>query len=189
MRNSFALFLSLVSLGAACGSGTDSQSTSAGSSPASSSAAKGGSLIGADARARCGGFGIAQAAEILGVAASAVTDRSQDITPTARGCEFAAGDRKIGFTLTVEPSIDDAKSALAQMRDTYVTAARAQESATGKKIEEGAYSEIFGVGDEALWSVTNTSMIVRHRNLTILVMLPNDKQTQAAVARKVIESL
>src|SRR4030095_13897067 len=96
----------------------------------------------------CGGFGAVQAAEILGVAAPAVTARSQDVTPTTRGCEFSAGDKKISFSLTVEDSIDDAKKDFQNLRETYVIAARAQESATGKALEEGAYSDILSVGDE-----------------------------------------
>jgi hypothetical protein len=175
----------------ACGNGAGSGTTSsaAGSSPPASTAARSSGLVGADAKARCGGFGTAQAAEILGVTAGAVTERSQDITPTSRGCEFSAGDRKISFSLGLEDSIDDAKKNLENQRESYVMSARTQESATGKKIEEGAYSDILDVGDEAIWSVTNRSLAVRRKNLTILVMSPNDKRVQVAIARKILDSL
>ena len=63
---------------------------------------------------------------------------------------------------------------------------RAQESATGTKAAEGAYSDILGVGEEAVWSNVNGSLAVRQKNITILVMTPNDKATQVKVAQEVL---
>ena len=60
---------------------------------------------------------------------------------------------------------------------------------TGKEIKEGAYSDILSVGDEAIWSITNGAMTVRHKNLIIMVILPDDKRTQAAVATKILGQL
>jgi hypothetical protein len=172
-------------------SGGAAGETSSSAAPAQASAqkpAKGG-LVGAEAKARCGGFGAAQAAEILGVAASAVAPRISDVTPTTKGCEFSAGDKKVSFSLTVADSIEEAKKDLENLRETYVIAARSQESATGRKIPEGAYSDILSVGDEGVWSVTNGAMSIRYKNLEIMVIWPSDKRTQAAVAKKIIDSL
>jgi len=158
--------------------------------PAASQAApKSAGLVTADVKNRCAGFGAAQAAEFLGVPAGSVTERSQDITPTSRGCEFSGGGKKISFSLSLEDSIDDAKRAISNAKETYEISARAQEKTTGKEIKEGAYSEILDLGDEAIWSVTNGAMTVRHKNLTIMVMSPDDKRTQAAVARKILSGL
>ena len=180
----------LLALGACGGDATSDPPSSAATTPVSvNTTAKSAGLVGVDAKARCGGFGTAQAAEILGVGAGAVIERSQDVTPTTRGCEFSAGDKKISFSLTVEASIDEAKRDFENLRETYEIAARAQESATGKKIEEGAYSDILSVGDEGVWSVTNGSMAIRYKNLKIMVLEPSDKRTQAAVATKIIEQL
>jgi hypothetical protein len=190
MRYAIPVFVCVGAL-SACGSGAPeaTKSSGAASSTSAPAATRSSGLVGADTKARCGGFGTAQAAEILGVTASAVTDHSQDITPTSRGCEFRAGDKKIAFSLGLENSIDEAKKSLENMRQAYVISAEAQEKATGRKIEEGAYSEILDVGDEAVWTVTNQSLAVRHKNLTILVMSPNDKRMQVAVARKILEHL
>lgn len=190
MRPVIRVLICLLPL-AACGSGAtgDTTASAGASSSQAPAAARSSGLVGAEAKARCGGFGTAQAAEILGVTAAAVTARSQDVTPTTRGCEFSAGDKKISFTLTVEASIDAAKRDFENLREGYVIAARAQESATGKKIEQGAYSDILSVGDEGVWSVTNGAMAIRHKNLQIMVMAPSDKRTQAAIAAKILERL
>ena len=140
-----------------------------------------------DAKTNCGGFAAAQAAEILGVGAAGIAEQAQDITPTSRGCSYIAGDRKVVFTLTLAESVDEAKRDFANMRDTYTISARAQEKATGKSIPEGAYSDILSVGDEGIWSVTNRSMAIRYKNLEILVMMPEDKRLQAAVAARILE--
>jgi hypothetical protein len=173
-----------------CG-GPAAETASPGGTAASPAQTKtSGRVVGAEAKARCGGFGAAQAAEALGVAATAVTEHSQDITPTSRGCSFSAGDGKtVEFSLSLDRSVDDAERALASLRETYMIAGRAQESATGKPVEGGAYTDILDLGDEAVWSVTNTALTVRYRNLTILVTLPSDKRMQVAVARKILERL
>jgi hypothetical protein len=190
MRYFTPALIGLLAFGA-CGSGASGE-PSPSSTPAvgsSQGSAKSSGLISVDAKARCGGFGAAEAAQILGVAAATVTARSQDVTPTTRGCEFKSGDKAVSFSLTVEDSIDEAKKDFENLRETYVIAARAQESATGKALDEGAYSDILGVGDEGVWSVTNGSMAIRYRNPKIMVLAPNDKRMQAAVAAKIIEVL
>jgi hypothetical protein len=189
MRHAIPLVVGLLTF-SACGSGPGDQATSTGGSatPAATKPAKS-ALIGAETKARCAGFGPAQAAEFLGVAAGAVTEQAQDITPTARGCDFTAGDKKVGFSLGLDESVDDAKRAFESLRETYVMAARIQESAMGKKFEEGAYSDILSLGDEAIWSITNGSLAVRHKNLTIMVMSPSDKRTQVAIARKILDGM
>lgn len=88
---SCALLLGMLALG--CGSNGQSPSSDRPRQPpAASSASAGPALIGRDTLARCAGFGVVNAAEILGVPASAVVDKSQDITPNSRGCGFAHGE-------------------------------------------------------------------------------------------------
>jgi hypothetical protein len=171
-----------------CGSGATGETTPAGNATpgADQKSVQTTGLVTADVKNRCAGFGATQAADILGVPAGSITATSQDITPTARGCEFTGGGKKISFSLSLEASIDDAKRAIENTKETYVISARAQEGATGKEIKEGAYSDILGVGDEAIWSVTNGAMTVRHKNLIIMVMSPDDKRTQAAIATKIL---
>jgi hypothetical protein len=176
----------------ACGCGSNDgqpappQATAEPASPARTSDA-----IGRDALARCAGFGAAHAADLLGVPASALVDKSQDISPNSRGCGFANSDGSsaLMFSLNFDESVDDAKTAFAQMRDTLAIGRRVQDSATGNKSEEGAYSDILGLGDEAVWSSVNYSLAVRHKNITVLVMSPNDKKLQVAIAQKVVQGL
>jgi hypothetical protein len=141
---------------------------------------------------RCGGFGAAQAAELLAVPAAEVEPRVEQVTPTTRGCTFTyRGDqsRQISFSISREDSIEEAQHGFASYRDTVSISSRVQQSATGDKPAEGAYVDILGVGDEAIWSHTNESLAVRRTNLTIIVMRPDDKKQQAAVAQKVIAGL
>jgi len=189
MRHAVLALICMVAAGS-CGRTAEPDTASSATPPAAAATSAGAALVPADAKARCAGFGTAEAAEILGVPPSAVTDRSQDITPISRGCTFRAGDEQaVNFMLRVDDSIEAATSEFAGLKDTYVIAARAQEAATGKKVAEGAFSDILGVGDEAIWSVTNGSLVVRYRNLTILVISPSDKRAQVAIAKKVLEKL
>lgn len=143
----------------------------------------------ADGKSPCAGFGVAQAAELMGVPASEVKENLGNITPSTRSCDFVAGEKRIGFSVTVEESVDAAKRVLENAKETYEMAVRAQEKATGKGIPEGAYSDIVNIEDEAIWSVTNGTILGRRKNVTYQVMFPNDKRGQVAVARKIAEGI
>ena len=95
----------------------------------------------------------------------------------------------MSFSITREDSIEEATHNFASYRETVTISSRVRQSATGEKPAEGAYVDILGVGDEAIWSHTNESLAVRRANLTIMVMSPDDKKQQVAVAQKIIASL
>ena len=141
---------------------------------------------------RCAGFSAAQAAELLAVPAAEVEPHLEQVTPTTRGCTFTYRrdqSRQLSFSITREDSIEEAKHSFASYRETVTIGSRVQQSATGDKPPEGAYVDILGVGDEAIWSHTNGTLAVRRTNLTILVMRPDDRKQQAVVAQKVIAGL
>jgi hypothetical protein len=145
-----------------------------------------------DVANRCAGYGASQAAEFLAVPAAVIEPRFEQVTPTTRGCGFvyrADPTRVVTFSITREDSVDEAKDSFASYRDTVTISSRVQQSATGDKPAEGAYVDILGVGDEAVWSHTNGSLTARRANLTIMVMRPDDRKQQAAVAQKVIAGL
>jgi hypothetical protein len=142
-----------------------------------------------DGKNSCAGFGVAQAAELMGVPASEVKENLGSVTPTTRSCDFVAGDKRIGFTVTVEESVDAARRVLENAKETYEMALRVQEKATGKEIPEGAWSDILNIEDEVIWSVTNGTILGRRKNVTYQVMFPNDKRGQAAVAQKIAEGI
>jgi hypothetical protein len=161
---------------------TSGQESSTGSSP----------VYSAEVVNACGRFTAAQAAEFLAVPAAEVESRFAQVTPTTRGCTYTyRGDqsRQVSFSITREESIEEAKHSFASYRETVTIGSRVQQSATGEKPAEGAYVDILGVGDEAIWSHTNETLAVRRANLTIMVIRPDDKKQQAAVAQKVIASL
>jgi hypothetical protein len=187
MRTIVSVLVYSLALGA-CGQSNDATGERATSAEAPAPAKRSG-LVAADVRTRCAGFGAAQAAEFLGVPASAIAERMEDTTPTARGCQFEAGEKRILYWVSVDDSVEEAERELANLREGYVMSARAQEHTTGKALEQGAYSDILALGDEAIWSATNDTLAVRHKNLRIQVMAPNDKRAQVAVARKILEGV
>jgi len=162
----------------ACSNTSSSTSTSTASTSAASTAP-------ADAKSYCSGFGVAEAAELMGVPASAVKVTLGNITPTARSCDFVAGEKRIGFSVTIEESVDAAKRVIENAKETYEMALRVQEKANGKEIPEGAYSDIMLIEDEAIWSVTNHTILGRRKNVTYQVMFPDDKRGQVDVSRKI----
>jgi hypothetical protein len=185
MRELAALCL-VISCGCKGGS-DDRQPSGAGASQSSTTA-----VHSMEVANRCAGFGAAQAAELLAVAAAEIEPRLEQVTPTTRGCTFTyRGDqtRQVSFSITREETVDEAKASFASYRETVTMGSRTQEAATGKTPAEGAYVDILGVGDEAVWSHTNEALAVRRANLTIMVLRPDGKKQQAAVAQKVIAGL
>ena len=156
--------------------------------PPRSAAGGGGGMATAGTLATCGGFGAAQAAELLGVPASGITDSSSDVTPTLRMCTFSARDASsqiVTFSMSLEESVDEARRTYAQMKANIPIAQHAQESA-GVSSDDSALIEIGGLGDEALWTNVNGALSVRRGNLMIQVMAPRDRKKQIAVADKLL---
>lgn len=184
--------LASLALAAACGRSPGGEAKGGAvpgpTAPPRSAGGGGGGLATAATLASCGGFGPAQAAELLGAPASAITDSSSDITPTLRMCTFSARDassQMVSFSMSLEESVDEAKRTYAQMKDNIPIAQHAQESA-GVSSDDSALVEIGGLGDEALWTSVNGALTVRHGNLTIQVMAPRDRKKQIAVADKLL---
>jgi hypothetical protein len=72
MRHLGFVYVGVLISGACTGGGSNAAppSSSAAAPVSTQQPAKSGGLVGGEAKARCGGFGAAQAAEILGVAAA-----------------------------------------------------------------------------------------------------------------------
>ena len=173
----------------AAGCGTPGREAKGGAGSAGNSqSARAGGLVTAHTVATCAGFGAAHAAELLGVPANGITDSSSDLTPTLRMCTFSNGgaaSQTVSFSMSLEESVDEAKTAYARMKDNISIAERAQKSA-GVHSDDSALIEIGGLGDEALWTNVNGALTVRRANLTIQVMAPRDRKKQIAVADKVL---
>jgi hypothetical protein len=48
------------------------------------------------------------------------------------------------------------------------------------------YSDLFGAGDEAVWTDINGTMTVRRENVTLQFTLPRSKDAQVELAKAVV---
>jgi hypothetical protein len=149
-------------------------------------------MVSADAVKECAGFTPRDAAEILGVPAATLEDRSQDLYDTARSCAYAStADASVGvsFTLVTEESVEDAIGQMQSLRENAGLAKTTIEGVTGATSEESPLKEVEGIGDEAFWMEVNGTLTVRVGNVSILVIAPQDRGQQEEVARRVMEGL
>lgn len=155
--------------------------------PAARSGSSGSDLLTAATVASCGGFGVRDAADLLGVPGATLRDRSNQLGPTLRMCNYGTldGAQLVSFSLSLSQSVTDARRDYAQMKDNIPIAESAQK-ASGVASSDSALIEIGGLGDEALWTNVNGSLTVRRGNLTIQVMAPRDRKQQIAVADKLL---
>ncbi len=133
----------------------------------------------------CVGFTAADAAKILGVPAANLTARSEEVYETLRMCSFTPKNGKgLSFSIAVAKSAKDAKSDMEQLRSHLETAAGT--APFKDKLPKGAYSDISGLGDEAVWTDVNSTLNVRKGNITIQVITPSDKMVQIKIAEAVL---
>lgn len=134
----------------------------------------------------CGGFGAADAAAWLKAPASQVV---RQVTRDAEGrwvCSFSVGNAPpaIAFSLAVAPTPRRAADELERYRDGLAATA---ESARWKgKLPNGVYSDMFGAGDEAIWTDINGTFTVRRQNVTVQFTLPKGKEKQVELGHAVV---
>jgi hypothetical protein len=58
-----------------------------------------------------------------------------------------------------------------------------------KDLPAGAYSDIGGLGDEAIWTDVNGSLTARKGNITVQVLMPRDKGDQIKVVEAFLAKL
>lgn len=137
----------------------------------------------------CGGFTAADAAAWLKAPAGQV---ARQVTRGSDGkwvCSFAVGRSPpaIAFSVAVAGSAKRAAAELERYRDTL---AEASESAAWKgKLPRGIYSELYGAGDEGVWTDINGTYTVRRDNVTVQFTLPKEKDEQVRLAKSVVEKL
>jgi hypothetical protein len=136
--------------------------------------------------AGCGGFTAQDAATVLGAPAAQVTRRVQKVHERLFACSYAVGKGAPGLAFSIEVAASARKAAeeMERYRDSLATAG---ESAPWKgRLPGGAYSDIMGVGDEAVWTEINGALTVRKANVTLQVTMPKGKRDQAQAARAVV---
>ena len=129
----------------------------------------------------CAGFTAEDAASSLGVPAAQVKSNVQESSKGFWLCSFTTAATTGGISISVKIAPDE-KSAVEDMAAYRSHLEVAGEQPQWKSLPKGAYSDIGGVGDEAVWSDINGSLSVRRQALTLQVMQPAGKLEQIKVA-------
>ena len=133
----------------------------------------------------CGGFTTAQAAAWLKAAPAQVT-REVSKSGDKWVCAFSVNrNPAIAFSLAVSPNARRAAADLERYRDDL--AAEGDTARWKNKLPNGVYSDMFGAGDEAVWSDINGTYTVRRENVTVQVTLPKAKDLQVQLGKAVVE--
>ncbi|MGE0355861.1 MAG: hypothetical protein AB7P08_03000 [Burkholderiales bacterium] len=136
--------------------------------------------------ADCGGFSAGDAAPFVGAGAAQVVRKVEKLTPTLWTCSYAAGRKAPAVVFNVEAAADPKKAAgeLERYRENLAVAGGT--AAFKDRLPQGAYSDIMGVGDEAVWTDVNGALTVRKGRFTIQVTMPRGKLAQLKLARAVV---
>lgn len=133
----------------------------------------------------CGGFTAADAAAWLKAPAGQVA-REVSKSGGKWVCSYAVGKSPaISFTVDVAANARHAAADLDRYRDEL--AATAEEAAWKGKLPQGVYSDIFGAGDEGVWTDINHTYTVRRDNVIVRFSLPKEKDGQVQLGKAVIE--
>jgi hypothetical protein len=139
--------------------------------------------------ASCNGFTTEDAAGILGLPLKNVKEKSEELYTGNWQCTFESGGlgKTLSFNVSVANSAEEAERNLQQYRAHLETAGSV--SPFKENLPKGAYSDVSGLGQEAVWTDINLSLAVRQGNVTIRVTMPKDKSLQIKVAEKFLSKL
>jgi hypothetical protein len=134
----------------------------------------------------CGGFTAADAAAWLKAPAAQVA-REVSKAGGKWVCSYAVGKSPpaIAFSVDVAANARRAAADLDRYRDEL--AAMAEEPAWKGKLPQGVYSDIFGAGDEGVWTDINHSYAVRRGAVILRFTLPKEKDGQVQLGKAVID--
>ena len=103
------------------------------------------------------------------------------VTPVSEGewtCTYGE-DAAASFTVTVSRNREESVKEMKNYRDNLELAA---ETVPEGKYPEGAYSDVTGVGEEAIYSYMGNTFFARENAVSILVMSPQDKVQKINIA-------
>lgn len=154
----------------------------------SSTSSDGGAVYTAE-QVGCALFSRDDAAAVLGVPAADIQVTSEELYAGNWNCGFNGGglDKLVSFNITLSPGVEEAAMDMAQYRSHLETASGT--SPFREDLADGAYSEVDGLGDEALWTAVNGTLTVRQGNFSLQISLPKDREVQAGIARKILAPL
>ncbi len=139
--------------------------------------------------ADCNGFTASDAAAVLGLPAAKVTVEMEQLRPGNWRCMFESGDlgKTLSFNVSVAPSAGDAARDMAGYRSNLETTGGV--SPYKENLPNGAYADISGVGDDAVWTDMDLSLQARRGNVLVHVTMPKDKSLQTKAAEKFLSTL
>jgi hypothetical protein len=133
----------------------------------------------------CGGFTVADAAAWLKAPVEKV---ARDVSKAGGKwvCSYSVGKAPpaIAFSVDVAASPRRAAADLERYRDEL--SAMAEEAAWKGKLPQGVYSDIFGAGDEGVWTDINHTYAVRRDAVIVRFSLPKEKDGQIELGKVVI---
>jgi hypothetical protein len=134
-------------------------------------------------------FNASDAATILDVPVDQITAKSEEGYEGFWQCTFTTDDynKSVSFSVSIAKSVAQAVTDMEQYRSNL-------EFAGSTKVFEnnsasGAYSDIIGVGDDAVWTAINGTLSVRKGNVTLQIIMPSDRLKQIEVAKTFIDKL
>lgn len=139
---------------------------------------------------RCAGVTAADLAPILGAAASAIKAATELTHSTLRICGYTvASGGGASFSLSWEPTVEEARLAFAQERENLAMANQAIASASKSKPDDAPYVDVLGLGDDAFWTPVNGTTVARVGNVRAQIITPSDRKAQIAIAQFVVKGL
>lgn len=136
----------------------------------------------------CVGITADDAAPFLGVPAAQLTANIEESYKGFWLCSFAqpGGSTSVSFSVKIAGSEKEAASDMEEYRGNLELAG---EQPQWKNLPKGAYSDILGLGDEAVWTDINRSLTVRKGKTTLQVLQPAGKMEQIKVAEAFLKKL
>lgn len=131
---------------------------------------------------RCAGFTAEDAAGILGLPAASLKSKSEKQHESLWICSFAPpGGQGLSFSVEVAKSVEAAAADMTRLRENLEVAGGT--AAFKDRLPNGAYSDIMGLGDDAVWTDVNGTLTARKGNITVQVLSPPVKMTQLKIVR------
>ncbi|MEW5910335.1 MAG: hypothetical protein AB1659_11085, partial [Thermodesulfobacteriota bacterium] len=126
-------------------------------------------------------FSANDAAVLLGVPSGQVTSRIEKSYEGFWMCSFSAdkGKKIISFSVTISKSVKIAADEMERYRENLETAGSVKPFKNN--LPSGAYSDIMGLGDDAVWTDINGTLTARKGHISIQVTNPREKKEQIKV--------
>ena len=136
----------------------------------------------------CVGITADDAAPFLGVLAAQLTANIEESNRDFWLCSFAqlGGSTSVSFSVRIASNEKEAATDMEGYRSNLELAG---EQPQFKNLPKGAYSDILGLGDEAVWTDINGSLTVRKGKITLQVLQPAGKREQIKVAEAFLKKL